>query len=335
MSNEILVYLETNNSGILDYSLDLITGAKEISNGMKVSGAVILPDGVKLNENIKNNIKNYGLDKLYILQSGLKPLDRRLDAKLILELVKKIAPDIILFISSSAGREIAPVIASTLNTGLTADCTKLEIIKKDDKNHLVSTRPTFGGKLMASILCKTTPEMATVRKNTFKKKIINEAGVLEVEYFEPNQPISPMYEILKLIETSENDFLNISNAKIILTGGLGLKNKENFDKLKYLGSLIGAKTGGTRKAVDKGFIEREFQIGQTGNCTAPELYIAFGVSGAIHHIVGCENSKKIIAINTDKNAPIFKSADMGLIKDAPTVLDELTEYFEVYNLNNK
>jgi len=323
MSDEILIYLETNKNGVLEYSLDLVSGAKEISDNMKISGVCVLPNGVELND----DIKNIGMDKLYIIKSGLEPLDRRKDAELILDLIKEINPEIVLFVSSSQGREIAPVIAASLNTGLTADCTKIEIIKKDNKNKLVSTRPTFGGKLMASILCKTEPQMATVRKNTFKKKSF-EQQELEIVEYTPKTPVNLKYEIEKIIETKESDFLNLNNAKIILTGGMGLKNKENFDKLKHLAELIGAKTGGTRKAVDKGFIERKCQIGQTGSCTAPELYIAFGVSGAIHHMAGCENSKKIIAINTDKNAPIFKNADIGIIKDAATVLDELIGSFE-------
>lgn len=326
-SDEILIYLECNKDGVLSYSYDLITGAREISEGLKISCALILPIGIELDDAIKNNIRNYGADKLYVLKSNLAPLDRRFDSELLYQLSKKINPEIILFISSSAGREIAPILATKLETGLTADCTKLQITKKDDRNLLISTRPTFGGKLMASILCKTNPQMATVRKNTFRRKNINE-GELEVEYIEFEDKFQPLYEILSLNQNKEDEFINLANAKIILAGGMGLKNKENFDKLKYLSKLIGAKTGASRKAVDKGFIERECQIGQTGCAVTPELYIAFGISGAIHHLAGCENSKRIIAINNDKNAPIFKSSDIGLVADCVWVLDELIKRFE-------
>ena len=313
---EILVYLQEKNSKIEDFSYDLISYAKTISNGAKVSGIVVSNSDIDYKD-----LNKFGADKLYILRADSEKYDKRLYPKLILELIKKINPEIFILNSTTEGREIAPIVASSLNTGLTADCTKIEI----ENNKLISTRPTFGGKLMASILCKTNPQMATIRVNSFKKKEFDNTGELEVEEFSFEQN-SLKTEILSY-EEENKDFYSHEKTKIILAGGMGLKTKENFEKLKHLADLMGAKVGGTRKAVDKGLIEKEYQIGQTGLCVSPEIYIAFGISGAIHHVSGMENSKKIIAINTDKNAPIFEHCDIGVVCDANALIDTLIQKY--------
>ncbi|MCD8024501.1 MAG: electron transfer flavoprotein subunit alpha/FixB family protein [Candidatus Gastranaerophilales bacterium] len=312
---EILTYIQTRNNLPVCDSIDLISYAKEISNGAVVSAVVILSEFSK--ENF-TGLRKYGIDNLYVIKSRFPDFDKRKYGALILQLFKKINPDIFILNSTTQGREIAPVVASGLNTGLTADCTKLEI--KD--NNLISTRPTYGGKLMASILCKSKPQMATLRTNTFKKKIFEENTTpLNIEEFE-FEIQNPGTEILNFIK-KEGGFSSLQNAKIILAGGMGLKNKESFDKLKYLAKLMNAKTGATRKAVDSGFIEREAQIGQTGEMVTPEIYIAFGIRGAIHHIMGMENSKKIISVNIDSKAPIFEISDIGIVDDAVKVIDML------------
>ncbi len=327
---EILVYVELNKNEIPDYSYDLISYAKEISNGNRVLGVLLQPDGFFLDEDKKKNLRKYGLDKLYLINTNRVYFDKRVEPFLIVDLIKKIDVDIFILTSTSNGREIAPVVASCLNTGLTADCTKLEI--EDSK--LISTRPTFGGKLMASIMYKKRPEMATVRKNSFKKKEFNFDNNLEIEFLEFNLGDCRLnsLEIIDYHEGLKEDFINYQNAKVVLAGGMGLKNKENFEKLKLLAKKTGAIVGATRKAVDRGLIERKYQIGQTGSSTSPLLYVGFGISGAIHHIVGMENSKKIIAINTDKNAPVFKSADIGLVEDAIFVLDKMLDSNISFNI---
>ena len=316
---EILVYAQIEDNKISENSVDLISYAKEISNNALVSAVLVLPVDFNLDF---SSLSKFGLDKLYILKSNLPYYDKTKHPYLILNLIKEINPEIFILNSTTEGREIAPVIASSLKTGLTADCTKLEI----QENKLISTRPTFGGKLMASILSKKNPQMATVRVNTFKKKEFENSAPLEVKEFDFNVE-SKSIEILAFENKKEN-FYNIQNSKIILCGGMGLKNKENFDKLKHLAKLMNGCAAGTRKAVDKGFIEKEFQIGQTGVSVTPEIYIGFGVSGAIHHIAGMENSKKIISINIDKSAPIFNHSDIGIIDDAIKVLDALIKFYE-------
>lgn len=316
---EILVYLQIENNKVSENSLDLISYAKEISCKSVISGVVVQPTETFLDF---SGLNKFGLDKLYVLKSNLPFYDKKRHPYLILKLIENINPEIFILNSTTEGREIAPIIASTLKTGLTADCTKLEV----NEGKLISTRPTFGGKLMASILSKKNPQMATVRVNTFKKKefeTVNELEILEFDFDVEDKNI----EILDY-ENKKEDFYNLENSKVVLCGGMGLKNKENFDKLKYLAKLMNAQIAGTRKVVDKGFIEREYQIGQTGKCIAPEIYMAFGVSGAIHHIVGMENSKKIISINTDESAPIFNNSDIGIVDDAVKVIDALIKIYE-------
>ncbi len=340
----ILVYIQLENNDICSFSYDLISQAKEISNGFMISGVIVSHLGFELKEEHKNNLKKYGADRLYILKTKAEHYDKRNHPYHIIELIKKTNPDIFILTSTTEGREIAPVVASSLNTGLTADCTKIDIVD----NKLISTRPTFGGKLMASVLCKTKPQMATIRQNIFKKKDFtpfnktdncamsfekslkntgetSENKPIEVTEYDFNVNKNFKTEILEFEKDNKNSFYNIQNAKIIFAGGMGLKNKEYFDKLKLLAGKYGAKVGGTRKAADKGFIEKELQIGQTGLCVTPEIYVAFGISGAIHHIMGMENAKKIIAVNTDKNAPVFNYSDIGIIGDARKIIDELLE----------
>ena len=319
---EILLYIECDENKILDASYDLITGVKKNNKGANVSGVIVLHPDFILDDEIKNNLKKFGLDKLYVLKSEKPFFEKAEEPFLISGLIKNINPEIFVLLSSTTGREIAPIIASILDTGLTADCTKIEIENIEDKLKLISTRPTFGGKLMASIICKKNPQMATVRVGTFKKEELNNENLEIVEFNFPSF-LNLKSEIIEYKKNEKSEFINFQNAKMVFAGGLGLKNKENFDKLKLLCEKTGAIMGATRKAVDKGFAEKKYQIGQTGSSTTPEIYVAFGISGAIHHIMGMENSKKVIAINLDKNAPIFKYADIGYIEDAAKVLDEL------------
>ena len=321
---EILLYIEYDENKILDASYDLITGIKKISKGTNVSGVIVLHPDFILTDEIKNNLKKFGLDKLYILKSEKPFFEKTEEPFLISGLIKNINPEIFILLSSTTGREIAPIIASILDTGLTADCTKIEIENIEDKLKLISTRPTFGGKLMASIICKKNPQMATVRVGTFKKEEFNDENLEIVEFNFPSF-LNLKSEIIEYKKNEKNEFVNFQNAKMVFAGGLGLKNKENFEKLKLLCEKTGAVMGATRKAVDKGLVSKKYQIGQTGASTTPEIYVAFGISGAIHHIMGMENSKKVIAINLDKNAPIFKYTDIGYIEDAAKVLDELLD----------
>jgi len=299
--------------------------AKEYARDMKVSAVICTNEDI---ESIKTSLYKGGADKIYLIKND-KIKSHIGKARALSKLCKQKNPEIFLTGATIEGRSIAPLVSSALDTGLTADCTKLEITNFKDEKKLAATRPTFGGQLMATILCKKLPQMATVRPGVFQKEenVYKEEG--EFEEFTPD--MEDFFEPIRLLgsETVKNKLSSeLENAQIIVAGGRGLKTEENFEKLKKFAKLIGASFAGSRKAVDMGLIEKEYQVGQTGKTVAPKVYIAFGISGAIHHIAGIENSKKIIAINTDENAPIFQNADVKIVKDASDVLDELIKELE-------
>lgn len=334
-NGEIFVYSEiVENEGGKEFhpvTFELLYAArnlaKEFKENLKVSAIVCQNNEEDINS-LKTALYQKGADKIYNIKNE-KIKSHIGKARAISELCKVKNPEIFLIGATVEGRSIAPLVSSELDTGLTADCTKLEITDFKDEKKLAATRPTFGGQLMATILCKTLPQMATVRPSVLQKneEIYKEEG--EFEEFTPE--MNDFCECIRLLGTEINKnklSSELENAQIIVAGGKGLKTEENFEKLKKFAKLIGATAAGSRGAVDMGLIEKEYQIGQTGKTVSPKVYIAFGISGAIHHLVGIENSKKIIAINTDENAPIFQNADVKIVKDAAQVLDELIEEVE-------
>ncbi len=330
---EIFVLTQTiQTNGELKFhnvSYELLNAAQDLaskfSEKQKVSAVVASNEDFG---SIKNSLYENGADKIYHIKNE-KMTDYMEIAKGIEELCKLKNPEIFLFPATNIGRSIAPLIASALNTGLTADCTKLEITTFKDEKKLASTRPTFGGQLMATILCKNKPQMATVRPSVLQKRTDIYKNDGEFEEFIPNfENYESRVKILAR-EINKNKFSSeLENASIIVAGGKGLKNEENFNKLRKFAKLTGAAYAGSRGAVDAGFIDKDHQIGQTGKTVAPKVYIAFGISGAIHHLTGINNAQKIIAINTDENAPIIENSDIAIIDDASKVLDELLEELE-------
>ncbi len=333
---EIFVYSEiVENKGVKEFhpvAFELLSAArnlaKEYGEETKVSAIICTDENLENMDFLKTELYKGGADKLYFIKDE-KIKSHIGKARTITELCKLKNPEIFLIGATVEGRSMAPLISSALDTGLTADCTKLEITDFKDEKRLAATRPTFGGQLMATILCKKLPQMATVRPSVLKKneEIYKNEG--EFEEFMPN--MADFTDPIKLLgcEAIKNKLSSeLENAQIIVAGGKGLKSEENFEKLKTFARLIGATAAGSRGAVDMGLIEKEYQIGQTGKTVSPKVYIAFGISGAIHHIAGIENSKKIIAINTDENAPIFQNADVKIVKDASCVLDELIKELE-------
>ena len=322
MTDEIFVFIERNNDKIEDVSLELLSAGRNLKG--KVCAVLCSDHEI---QDLKELYLN-GADKIYnIVDRKLGVYNSRYFSNAILKLIKEKEPKIMLVGSTKLGRDLAPRISSSLNTGLTADCTKLEIMEHKGEEKLASTRPTFGGSLMATILCKNYPQMATVRGGVIKKisESYKEDGEKEIYY--PNIDVESKIEIVEFIEDISKNKDNITKAKMILGGGLGLKNKENFEKLEELAKYFGSDcaVGGTRKAVDKGFISKDKQIGQTGKTVAPKIYVAFGISGAIQHMVGIENSDVIIAINNDKNAQIFENCDYKIVGDAETILNSMLD----------
>ncbi|MBC7364257.1 MAG: 4Fe-4S binding protein [Candidatus Aminicenantes bacterium] len=265
----------------------------------------------------------YGADRVFLVDDPtLKVYRTDPYARILVELVKKYKPEIFLLGASTRGRDLAGAVATYLYTGLTADCTGLEI--EEGSNLLLQIRPAFGGNIMATIKCPNQrPQMATVRHHVFEMpvpdesrqgQIIREKAVLLEEQIAT--------KVLDLIV--EKNEVNLADAKIIVSGGRGVKGPEGFTILHELADVLGGAVGASRAAVDAGWISYAHQVGQTGRTVRPDLYIACGISGAIQHQAGMRTSKIIVAINKDPEAPIFQIADYGIVGDLFTVVPALT-----------
>lgn len=325
--SKILLYAETTRDNYIHTAFfELAYKAQELAQ--KLSGEVtveaLLICKTGLGENFKEGFINSGIDRVYIAEDNrFTYYSTELYSKTALDMIAEIKPDIILIGATNQGRDIAPRIASSLHTGLTADCTGLDI---NDDGKLAATRPTFGGQLMATILCKTTPQMATVRPKVFKPAPENIVKNTEFVYFEPKiADIKRRVEYVEFTKSLKSAINELDSAEIIVAGGRGMASNDGFRLIKELADTIGGKVGASRDAVEMGLATSDMQIGQTGKTVTPKLYIACGISGAIQHIVGMSNSDKIISINTDKNAPIFEVSDFGIVGDAFEIIPKLIE----------
>lgn len=323
MSNEILIYIELNDEKLpVPVVFELAQKAQELSKKLncEVNGLLITPNFQTCEETLRTPF-----DKVYVVQDErLKNYSTEYYSKIAIDVVKQVSPQILLIGATTQGRDIAPQITSALETGLTADCTGLDI---NDKGMLAATRPTFGGKLMATILCKNFPQTATVRPKVLKSDDVVE--LKPTQYIEMSADIENIelkVNLLEVIKKSVNS--SLEDAEIIVAGGRGMRDKDGFNMLYELAKKLNATVGASRLAVESGFADSSIQIGQTGKTVTPKIYIACGISGAIQHTVGMSGSKKIIAINKDANAPIFKIADFGVVGDVFDVLPEL-----IKNLN--
>ncbi len=324
MSN-IMLYTEVTKENYLHTVLfELAYKAQELSkklNNADVSALLICKTG--LAEEFKEAFINSGFDYVYIAEDDrLANYSTELYSKIAVDVINEVKPEIVLIGATTQGRDLAPRVSSSLHTGLTADCTGLDI---NEKGQLAATRPTFGGKLMATILCKTMPQMATVRPKVFKPAPENIVKDTKFIYIKPNidniETKVKFVEFVKGVNTAINE---LDSAEIIVAGGKGMKNEAGFELLKNFAESIGACVAASRGAVEMGLAPADIQIGQTGKTVTPKLYIACGISGAIQHIVGMQDSDKIIAINTDEKAPIFDICACGLVGDVFEVLPELT-----------
>ena len=318
----ILIYGEINKNKIAPVVFELISKSKELKEkiwNQKIKVCVI-GDNQDYTE-ITNELGSYGADEIIIIQDErLKNYNKNYHAEIFTQIAKEFPPRIVLIGATVEGKEVSAYTATKMQTGLTADCTDLSIGEKD---LLLSTRPTFGGQLMADILCKTFPQMATVQQNVFKaEKVENQAEVIFKDF--NLDEIEKKIEVIEIIkkEFSKED---VTRAKIIIAGGKGACKDNGFELIKELASKLNASVAGSREAFELGYITKSQQIGQTGKTIAPQLYIAIGISGAIQHITGIKNSGKIIAINNDNTASIFKNADIGIVGDLFDILPKLIE----------
>ena len=319
--NGVWVIGEQREGKINPVTIELIGEGRKLADQLGKELAVVIA-GYEVEKEVKE-LLHYSVDKVYYINDPLlKDFTTDGYAISIANLIERKKPEVVLVGATSLGRDIAPRIAGKVGTGLTADCTKLEIDSTDNK--LLQTRPAFGGNLMATIVCpKNRPQMSTVRPGVMAKAVRNESetGILEVVTPELTEKMirTRLVEILP----QEKKSVNLTDARIIVSGGRGLKRAEGFELIKELADKLGAEIGASRAAVDSGWIEHSHQVGQTGTTVRPELYIACGISGAIQHLAGMSDSKYIVAINKDAKAPIFSICDYGIVGDLYEIIPEI------------
>ena len=322
----VFVFAEQREGVIQPVAYELLGKARDLAEalGEKVV-ALLLGSGVK---GQAQTLIEYGADEVIV--ADVPELEHYLSeqySQVMSQIINERKPNIVLYGATTIGRDMAPRLASRLKAGLTADCTKLEI-KADDNGQqdLHSTRPAFGGNLMATIVCPNTrPQMSTVRPGVMQKMERQAGRQGVVTDFVPKFDTSKFK--VRLVETIKADksVADISEAKILISGGRGVHDREGFDKLQALADVIGGQVASSRAMVDNGVMPHECQVGQTGKTVRPNLYMACGISGAIQHLAGMEESDLIIAINKDKYAPIFSVADLGIVGDLRRIVPMLTE----------
>lgn len=334
--NNLIVYCEFEDGKVADVSLELLTKGRKLASelGVKLEAIVI---GDKL-EGIENQLLPYGADIVYKAEdSRLYPYTSLPHSSILINLFKEIKPQICLMGATCIGRDLGPRVSSCLHSGLTADCTSLEIGDHTDpktgteyQNLLYQIRPAFGGNIVATIVnpeCR--PQMATVREGVMKKEIFDASHKGEVINLDVNKYVSDADFVVSIIDRHiEKCDINIKNAPIIVAGGYGVGSKENFDMLHELASVLGGEVGASRAAVDAGFTEHARQIGQTGVTVRPKLYIACGISGQIQHVAGMQDSSIIISINNDTNAPINAISDYVITGNMEDIVPKLIKYYK-------
>ncbi|MBI4946545.1 MAG: 4Fe-4S binding protein [Bacteroidetes bacterium] len=323
----VWVFAEQREGLLNKGSLELLSCGHELGKVLGEEVCVIL-----LGDNVSgfvNELTTYGAQKIYIAEDEkLKTYQTNAYANTISDIISQYKPSIVLYSATQTGRDLAPRIARRLGAGLTADCTKLAIDEKE--GHLLQTRPAFGGNIMATIISPVTrPQMATVRPGVMKlvkHDNIQKAEIIKCKVELDHKNIKT--KILTVIK-EKHRYSNIQEAKVIISGGRGIKSEKGVKLLETLAETIGGEIAGTRVAVEKGWIPLDRQVGQTGHSVSSDLYIACGISGSIQHRAGIQNSKIIIAINTDPDAPIFSIADYGIVGDlfeiVPALIKALKE----------
>ena len=325
--NNIFVYCEVKDDGsIADVSLDLCSKARHLADtlGVDVNAIVI---GSDLN-GLEESLYNHGVNTVFRVDDKRFAVYQTLPHfAVVTKILESEKPYAVLFGATNNGRDLAPRIASYLRCGLTADCTALDI---DEEGNLMQIRPAFGGNIIATIISPDVrPQMATVREGVMKKEMCARQSNCSVVDINADDYVSESDFVVEIIERHlEERNIDIKGASIIVSGGYGMKSKENFQLLHELAGLLGGEVGATRAAVDAGFAESARQVGQTGVTVRPKVYIACGISGAVQHRAGMEQSALIISINTDANAPINSIADYVIVGDAVDVVGKMIKYLK-------
>jgi electron transfer flavoprotein alpha subunit len=334
--NNLFVYLEIENRKVEEVSLELLTKGRKLAGELHCQLETVAI-GSQL-ATIGEQVFPYGVDVLHLFDDKrLYPYTSLPHTSILVKLFQEEKPQIALMGATSVGRDLGPRVSSALFSGLTADCTSLEIGDHEEKkegktytNLLYQIRPAFGGNIVATIVNPDNrPQMATVREGVMKKEILDANYKGKIISHEVNQYVSDTDFVVNIIERHiESSKVNVKNANIIVSGGYGMGSKENFDLLYELANTIGGEVGASRAAVDAGFAEHERQIGQTGVTVRPKLYIACGISGQIQHIAGMQDASIIIAINNDPNAPINTIADFVITGDVEVIIPKMITYYK-------
>ena len=329
----VYVFAQQVDNELCGIAFELIGKGKDLAAdlGTEVT-AVLIGSDVK---GLADELAAYGADKVIVVDDPeLKDYRTEPYTHALASVIEKYKPEIVLVGATAIGRDLGPKVSARVKTGLTADCTVLEIgdfplnplpNQEQKHNQLLMTRPAFGGNTIATIACPNTrPQMATVRPGVMQKREKIEGAKAVVEEFNPGfTPDNKYVEILKVVK-AVSDVEDIMDAKILVSGGRGVGSAENFKLLEDLAEVIGGTVSCSRAVVDSGWKPRDLQVGQTGKTVRPNVYFAIGISGAIQHVAGMEESDIIIAINKDETAPIFDVADYGLVGDLNKILPQLT-----------
>ena len=330
----VWVFIEQEGGKIADVSLELVSKGRELADrlGVKVEALLL---GDKLDHCVPT-LWHYGCDHVFQIEDPrLEPFTALPYAKVIMDMILAHKPNILLFGATLKGRELAPRVASEKRCGLTADCTELEIDDFEDKvnqksykDKLMQIRPAFGGNIIATIVNTwEDPQMVTVREGVMKLGAPDTSRCGTVEKIAP--ALTDTETVIKVLERVRADKdVDLKGAQIIVAGGYGVGSKENFKLIYDLAEALGGEVGASRAAVDAGWISHDHQVGQTGVTVRPRLYIACGISGSIQHTAGMKDSKKIIAINTDPEAPIFSVAHYAICGDLNTVIPQMIKAFK-------
>ena len=337
--NNLFVYCEIEDGIVADVSLELLTKGRSLANqlGCQLEAVVI---GTNLN-GVEKQVLPFGVDRVHLFDGeGLYPYTSAPHSAIMVNLFKEEKPQIALMGATVIGRDLGPRVSSALTSGLTADCTELEIASHEDKksgktyeNLLYQIRPAFGGNIVATIVNpEHRPQMATVREGVMKKEILDANYKGEVINHDPKKYTDASDYLVKVIERHvEKSKNNLKGSPIVVAGGYGVGSKENFNLIYKLADVLHAEVGASRAAVDAGFIEHDRQIGQTGVTVRPKLYIACGISGQIQHIAGMQDSSIIISVNTDPAAPINQIADYVITGSIEEVLPKMIKYYKQHS----
>ncbi|MCG6877584.1 MAG: electron transfer flavoprotein subunit alpha [Deltaproteobacteria bacterium] len=329
----IYVFIEQDNQTASKVSLELLGKARGLANEFSKQGKNQLVTAMLIGYDLGNMVDEliyHGADHVIIAKDEpFRQYQTNIYTKAIVQIAREKKPEILLFGATPQGRDLAPRVANRLKTGLTADCTGLEICTKE--GILLQTRPAFGGNIMATIVCPDNrPQMATVRPGVMKKILRDpqRSGTREEIKVDLNEK-DFITRVLEIVQSTRKS-VKLEDAKIIVAGGHGVDSVDGFKVLKALAAELGAEVGASRAAVDAGWIGQDYQIGQTGKTVRPDLYIACGISGAIQHLAGMSQAKTVISINTDRKAPIVAASDVTFIGDmfqvVPMLIDKVREY---------